>query len=138
MRLLFGEKDKQSPCLLWFEKQIASARCLFRRRGTAIYVATVLLAKKAQKKEGAEAPSQILRFNFANFRFLAGKRKTSCRSYLELNVAFFCGCCDNINREELLNFYNGLCVNFFHYERPPFSLLIRQSRSPADFMLKLN
>ena len=63
MRLLFGEKDKQPPCLLWFEKQIASARCLFRRRGTAIYVATVLLAKKAQKKEGAEAPSQILRFN---------------------------------------------------------------------------
>ena len=94
--------------------------------------------KKGTKKEGAEAPSQILRFNFANFRFLAGKRKTSCRSYLELNVAFFCGCCDNINREELLNFYNGLCVNFFHYERPPFSLLIRQSRSPADFMLKLN
>ncbi len=56
MRLLFVEKDKQPPCLLWFEKQIASARCLFRRRGTAIYVATVLLAKKAQKKRAPKRP----------------------------------------------------------------------------------
>ena len=127
----------------WTDAQLDAIRA---RRGTVLVSApwngniccNGAFSKKGAKKEGAEAPSQILRFNFANFRFLAGKRKTSCRSYLELNVAFFCGCCDNINREELLNFYNGLCVNFFHYERPPFSLLIRQSRSPADFMLKLN